>query len=235
VGSRLSGLGNKSADTGFKYLEAQCPGQEWETMNSSVIDSPTPGRRAMTLTLVSSSPQRAQLLRDEGYEFEVVSPALDEPSEKSPRLTPAQHAQALAYYKAASVAEKYPNSLLLGADTIVVANGKIFGKPADADDARRILSILTTTPHEVITGVALLAPADVHRVIADEVTRITMRPMEAAQLDAYLASGVWRGKAGGYGLQAGGDEFVESIDGSYSNVIGLPMELLGRLLDQFDV
>jgi septum formation protein len=96
-----------------------------------------------------------------------------------------------------------------------------------------MVSILTRRPHQVITGIALLAPALDRRIIADDVTTVYMRPIPEAELEAYLDSNAWQGKAGAYGLQAGADAFVERIEGSFSNVIGLPMELLSRLLKQF--
>jgi septum formation protein len=185
------------------------------------------------LVLVSHSPQRVELLRQAGYRFDVVTPAFEEPRHKPPHLTPAQHVQAMAFFKAASVAEHYPDQLLLGADTVVSVGADLFGKPVDRADARRILSILTRRPHQVITGIALLAPALDRRVIADDVTTVTLKPMSDAALEAYLDTNAWQGKAGAYGLQAGADAFVERIEGSYSNVIGLPMELLGRMLKQF--
>lgn len=192
------------------------------------------GRLVGSLTLVSSSPQRSMLLREGGYDFQVVPPRLHEPDEKSPALTPAQHAQALAYFKARSVADQYPDRLLLGADTVVAVGNDLYGKPADRDDAAAILRVLTSTPHHVITGIALLHPASDRRLIADAVTRVIMRPMSDVALGKYLDSGAWQGKAGAYGLQAGGDAFVESLEGSYSNVIGLPMELLARLLTRIE-
>jgi len=193
-------------------------------------DSARPGELLNSLTLVSNSPQRAKLLREAGYRFQVVPPRLNEPQDISANRSAAQHAQALAYYKARSVADELPDRLLLGADTIVAVGDEILGKPAGRDDARRMLRRLTTTPHCVITGIALLAPALDRRLIADEVTHVTMTLVTDRQLESYLDSGAWQNKAGGYGLQAGGDAFVDHIDGSYSNVIGLPMELLARLI-----
>ncbi|MCG3179157.1 MAG: Septum formation protein Maf [Phycisphaerae bacterium] len=204
-------------------------------MNSTTIDNAAAGPREglASLTLVSNSPQRAMLLRQAGYRFEVVPPALHEPEARSPKLTPAEHAQALAYFKARSVADRYPDRLLLGADTIVAVGDEVLGKPAGRDDARRMLRLITSAPHRVITGVALLAPMQGHRVIADAVTEVFMRPLADGEMEAYLDSGAWQDKAGAYGLQAGADAFVQRIDGSTSNVIGLPMELLERLLGQF--
>ena len=185
------------------------------------------------LVLVSHSPQRVELLRKAGYRFDIVEPAFEEPRHKPPHLTPAQHAQAMAFFKAASVAEQHPDQLLLGADTVISAGADLFGKPVDRADARRMVSILTRRPHQVITGLALLAPALDRRIIADDVTTVYMKPMADAELETYLDSNAWQGKAGAYGLQAGADAFVERIEGSFSNVIGLPMELLSRLLKQF--
>ena len=185
------------------------------------------------LVLVSHSPQRVELLRKAGYRFDIVEPAFEEPRHKPPHLTPAQHVQAMAFFKAASVAEQHPDQLLLGADTVISAGADLFGKPVDRADARRMVSILTRRPHQVITGLALLAPALDRRIIADDVTTVYMKPMADAELETYLDSNAWQGKAGAYGLQAGADAFVERIEGSFSNVIGLPMELLSRLLKQF--
>ncbi len=186
-----------------------------------------------SLTLVSTSPQREQLLREAGYRFAIAPPRLHEPQAQREHSTPAQLAEALAFFKVSSVADELPDRLLLGADTVVATGTAIFGKPADRDDARRMLRTLTSTPHQVITGVALLAPAIHHRLIAHAVTELVMQPMSPAQLEAYLDTGVWQGKAGGYGLQTGGDPLVTRIDGSFSNVIGLPLELLARMLEQF--
>ncbi|MBN1344287.1 MAG: septum formation protein Maf [Phycisphaerae bacterium] len=184
------------------------------------------------LILASGSPRRAQLMADNGYLFEIIKPALDEPDESGPEVPPAQHAEALSYYKARCVANTYqgPDAIILGADTVVAHDGHIYGKPADADDARAILSTLAGTTHEVITGVTVLRPAADIRFITHEVTHVTMRPMPSDVLERYIASRAWEGKAGAYGIQDHGDAYVERINGSFTNVVGLPMSTVARLL-----
>ena len=165
--------------------------------------------------------------------FEVRVPPYEEPAAPCPAVSPAQQAEALSYFKARSVAATLEQGLVLGADTVVAYRGRVFGKPADAADARRILQTLAGTTHEVITGIALVDAATGRRRIGHDVTRVTMKAMTPAELQAYLASGRWQGKAGAYGIQDHDDAFIERIAGSFSNVVGLPMELLARMLDEF--
>ena len=105
------------------------------------------------------------------------------------------------------------------------------GKPANVAEAGSMLSSLSGTRHVVITGVAILAPGGV-RIIAAETTYVTMRKMTEAEIEGYIASGEWDGKAGAYAIQETADRFVEKLEGSFSNVVGLPMELVGRMLDE---
>ena len=186
----------------------------------------------MGLVLASTSPRRAVLLRSNGYQFRVVRPIHVEP-ERDPRsATPRQYAQALAYYKARSAVSSGAEGLVLAADTIVHHEGKLFGKPEDVNDARAILSRLAGTTHEVITGMALFETATDKRLIRHAVTRVKMRPMPDDVLERYLASRAWQGKAGAYGIQDKGDAFVECLEGSFSNVVGLPLELLAEMLEE---
>lgn len=184
----------------------------------------------LRLILASSSPRRRQLLAEAGYQFQVVPPAIPEPAEGFEDLSPCQQAEALAYFKAREVGPM-PDALVLGADTIVAAGNRVLGKPADAADARAMLTSLSGTRHAVITGLALLTP-DAHRLIASDTTWIVMRTITAAEIDAYLASGEWEGKAGAYAIQETADRFVQAVEGSFSNVVGLPLELLARMLEQ---
>jgi septum formation protein len=186
------------------------------------------------LILASASPRRAQLLADNGYQFDIVRPPLHEPEEGNPRIPPEQYAEALSYYKARSVANATdcPDAAILAADTVVAYQDHLFGKPRDAADARYILSTLAGTTHEVITGVTVLQPASGKRLIAHETTRVTMRPMSLEVLDRYIASGEWEGKAGAYGIQDHGDAYIERIEGSFTNVVGLPMSLVARMLEE---
>lgn len=123
------------------------------------------------------------------------------------------------------------SGLILAADTVACRDGRIFGKPRDREDARVILKSLCGTTHEVLTGVTLLHPSTGRRDIRLARTVIHMRAMTEADLAAYLDTGEWRGKAGAYGIQNHGDAFVESIEGSFTNVVGLPMEMLAEMID----
>jgi septum formation protein len=120
--------------------------------------------------------------------------------------------------------------LILAGDTIVSLSGRVFGKPLDREDARSILFALAGTTHHVITGVTLLDASSGDRLVRCDTTAVTMRPISDGELEAYLDTGVWQGKAGAYGIQDRGDPFVERIDGSFTNVVGLPMELVTRML-----
>jgi len=186
------------------------------------------------LVLASGSPRRRQLLRDAGMAFEVVVPPLAEPSFSAGNgVSPIAWAEAMAYFKARSVAEQRPAALIIGADTIVVHGKTLLGKPADRDDARRILTTMFGGANQVITGLALLEPDRTHRIITHEVTTIDMRPMDAREVEDYLETDAWRDKAGAYALQEGGDKFVKSMQGSTSNVVGLPLEKLESLLTAY--
>jgi septum formation protein len=185
--------------------------------------------------LASDSPRRRQLLREAGYDFRIVSPPWPEPSADDVGHAAAQFAQASSYFKARSVASLVRSSVILAADTVVTRGGRIFGKPTDRDHARDILLSLAGTTHEVITGVTVLEPRSGRRVIAMDRTEVTMRPMSPRELEEYLDSGEWRDKAGAYGIQDIGDRFIERIQGSFSNVVGLPMELVAELLGRFHI
>lgn len=182
------------------------------------------------LILASSSRRRRSLLREAGIAFETVVPPIHEPDEVDGRLPPVQQAEALAYFKARTVQRMRDRAFVLGADTIVLsAQGHILGKPADAGEARSMLEALSNTTHDVITGVAILGP-DHERIIASEVTHVTMRPVSPGEIDEYIDSGEWKGKAGAYAIQETADRFIADLDGSFSNVVGLPIELVTKML-----
>jgi septum formation protein len=189
----------------------------------------------MRLILASGSPRRAALLREHGYAFDVLVPLLDEPAEAAEALPPAQCAEALSYYKARSVAERVDEGIILGGDTVVAVGDSLYGKPTDRAHARRILQDLAGTTHHVITGVTLLDASTGARVIEHATTAVTMRQLSPGELEGYLDTGAWEGKAGAYGIQDRGDAFVTRVEGSFTNVVGLPMELVGRLLRQWDL
>ena len=186
----------------------------------------------LKLVLASSSPRRRQLLAEAGYDFEVVDPPIEELTDFGAALRPTGRAEALAYFKARSVAELMPHAYVIGADTVVAAAGapgELLGKPADSIEAERMLRRLSGTRHQVITGVALLGPGG-YRQISSDVTHVTMRAMTKEEIEAYVASGEWIDKAGAYAIQESADRFVEKVEGSFSNVIGMPMEMVGRML-----
>ena len=183
------------------------------------------------LVLASSSPRRRELLAGAGVEFEVVPPPIDEPTGDCRRVGPVQQAEALAFFKAAAVHELHRDAWVLAADTIVALDGVILGKPDDEAGARGMLRTLSGTRHAVITGVALLSPGGTRRLAAAQ-TYVTMQAMSDAEIDEYIAGGEWVGKAGSYAIQESADRFVESVEGSFTNVVGLPMELVTRLLDK---
>ncbi len=190
---------------------------------------------AYPIILASGSPRRRELMLGAGYAFEVVRPEIEEPGAPAEGggAAAGYWAESLAYIKAAAVALRYPEALVIGADTIVRHGETLVGKPRDLADARRILTNLFGGRNEVITGVALICAAARWRVVTHVVTELVMRPMDEAELEDYLASGAWRDKAGAYALQEGGDRFVQSISGSESNIVGLPMERLGELIGEF--
>jgi len=183
------------------------------------------------LILASSSPQRRRLLAEAGYRFRVIVPDLPEPDAVFHKLPPRQQAEALAYFKAREVFDKHPDAIVLGADTLVVLGKRILGKPADRLQAETMLRSISGALQCVITGIALLHPSG-RRLIASEVTWIIMRPMSEEEIQQYLASGEWIGKAGAYAIQETADRFVERIEGSFTNVVGLPTELLRRMIRQ---
>ena len=191
------------------------------------------------LVLASASPRRRALLAEMGYAFDVVAPDVDEGVPDG--LPPERQAQLLAERKAESVAarlaEAPPGStdfdaraIVLGADTLGAGEGRGLGLAADAAAARRYLRLLTTHRHAVITAVCVLDAQTGEKRVAHAATWVQMRPMSEAELEAYIAGAGWRDKAGAYALQEGGDRFVERIDGSFSNVVGLPVELVAELL-----
>lgn len=169
-------------------------------------------------------------MRQAGYEFTVVVPDLDESTFPTEGIEATEYARKLALAKADSVAPAYPDHLVLGADTVVDCDGRIIGKPADAQDAERITRKLFSAPHKVITGLAIIRVSDNIRIVESDSTTVYPKQLTAEQIARHIKGGSWQGKAGAYGIQETGDEFVEKIEGSLTNVMGLPMELLKSLL-----
>jgi septum formation protein len=170
------------------------------------------------LLLASTSPQRRAILTQLGIPFEVVAPGYVEESGGDP----VEHAAG----KARSVATG--DGVVLGVDTLVVCDGEPIGKPRDAEDARRMLRLLSGRTHEVVSGLCLKAPGweELHA----ETTRVTFRPLTARDCERYVETGEWEGRAGAYAIQGRGAALVERVEGDYLNVVGLPAALLVRLL-----
>lgn len=183
------------------------------------------------IILASASPRRRDLLTQAGYRFEVVPSDVDESAFEGSAAGPREHTETLALAKARSVARRYPDALVIGADTIADYDGRIIGKAADAREAEAITRKLFSKPHKVITGLALVRLRDNTQIVRSDVTTVYPRKMTEGQIARHIAGGSWEGKAGAYAIQETGDEFVDHIDGSLTNVMGLPMELLGSLLD----
>ncbi len=184
------------------------------------------------LILASASPRRATLLSEYGYDFIIDPPAIDEPTSIPGIDNPDMLAREISRLKAHDVAPRHKSTMILAADTIACQGTNIFGKPSDRNDAQRILSSIMGTTHHVITGITLLDTSTMKEMMEHEVTSITMRSLRDEELEAYLDSGDWKGKAGAYGIQDYGDAFVTNIQGSFSNVVGLPMEKLAIMLSQ---
>ncbi|MGH9416548.1 MAG: Maf family protein [Terriglobales bacterium] len=181
------------------------------------------------LVLASASPRRSELLLAAGFQFRVAPANVDE--RVLPDEPPAEYVLRLACAKAAAVAPAAGrDTVVLGADTIVVLAGEIIGKPCDDADAARILGRLSGRCHEVLTGVALRRGPDVRTAL--DRTLVWFDPLEPADIAAMVASGEPRDKAGAYAIQGLAGRFIPRIEGSYSNVIGLPLAVVSQLWRQ---
>src|SRR3954471_23930222 len=185
---------------------------------------------APPLLLASTSPQRRAILEQLGIPFEVIAPRYEEedPPDADPRDLVLAHARA----KAASVVGEAGGRPVLGVDTTVWEGGRLYGKPANAGDAAEMLDALGGRSHTVVSGLCLVTPG--WEAVGVEETEVAFRPLTAGDLAAYVATGEWEGRAGGYAIQGRGAVLVERIAGDYLNVVGLPAALLIRLLaDRF--
>lgn len=181
------------------------------------------------LILASASPRRRELLAALGVPFRVVPAGVDEVP--APGERPRRFALRAAREKGEEVAARRPGDWVISADTIVVVDGRILGKPADRREARAMLGSLSGRWHLVHTAVCLLCKASGYRDEACETTRVRFRPLSPAEIEGYLRTGEPGDKAGAYAAQGAGNLLIERLDGSYTNVVGLPMtRLLGMLL-----
>lgn len=182
----------------------------------------------MRFILASASPRRAELLAAAGFEFDVEPAHVDETVRAGEK--PTAYAQRIARDKALAVAARHPSRVVLAADTIVVVDREIFGKPADRADAARMLRALSNRDHAVLTAVAVARDGHLHEHV--ESTRVTFAVLTPAEVDWYVASGEADDKAGAYAIQGLGARFIPRIEGSYSNVVGLPVAAVHRMLEK---
>lgn len=181
------------------------------------------------LILASSSPRRRQLLTEAGYPFRVDPPHESAECGICSRETPPEMVARLAFQKGADVAHRTAQGIVVACDTVAECCGLILGKPKNRDHAREMLQLLSGKEHRVYSGLCVWPrPGSEHHVQVD-VTRLVMDPLSPAMLDDYLATDAWEGKAGAFGYQDGLD-WVHISEGSESNVVGLPLELLARML-----
>jgi septum formation protein len=183
--------------------------------------------------LASASPRRQELLRNAGISFRVQAADIDE----TPRLgeVPREYAERLAREKALAVFQQRPHDRVLGADTIVVVEQAILGKPMDGEDAARMLRLLSGRKHWVITGVCLVEPAGTDSQaakirIASATTLVTMNELSEPEICEYVATGEPMDKAGAYAIQGMASRWIPHIEGDYSNVVGLPLALVYGML-----
>ncbi len=185
----------------------------------------------MRLVLASQSPRRRDLLKDAGYCFEVIPADDSAEDQRRDGETPVEYVRRLARQKAENVAGKIAAGLIIGCDTIVLSREEILGKPVDREDARRMLEQLRGTRHFVITGICLWTRPDDIVDLRDDSTTLFLRNISDEEIERYLDTNLWVGKAGGFGYQDRND-WLRIESGSESNVVGLPMELLAEMLDR---
>jgi len=180
------------------------------------------------LILASASPRRAEILRSVGWPFEALPTYIDESREEGERAD--AYVERIALAKAEAAAAHRPGSLVLGADTVVVIDDQILGKPCDEGDANRMLRVLSGRWHQVLTGVALVNDANGQSRVAHEVTDVRFAEMSDEEINWYVSTSEPMDKAGAYAIQGHGALFIKEIRGEYFNVVGLPVRLLYRLI-----
>jgi septum formation protein len=190
-----------------------------------------------TLILASSSPRRQELIQSLGLPYIIRVSDADETVDE--KITPAELVELLSLRKAATVRDILQDTekqgIIVGSDTVVVYQGQVLGKPTDEEHSFRMLKALQGNIHEVYSGVACLDAATGRHLVSHRVTHVSMKPMSDDQIRRYIATGEPKDKAGSYGIQGLGATIIESIEGDYFNVVGLPLSLLSDLLLSFDI
>ena len=182
------------------------------------------------LILASASPRRAEILRTVGWPFERLAVDIDESRRTGEEA--AAYVERVARAKADAAALRAPGSTILGADTVVVIENEILGKPLDDEDARRMLRLLRDRWHQVLTGVALVNRETGSSKVAHEVTEVRFAAMSEDEISWYIATGEPKDKAGAYAIQGQGARFIREIRGDYLNVVGLPVRLVYELMNE---
>jgi nucleoside triphosphate pyrophosphatase len=179
------------------------------------------------IILASKSPRRAEILRAVGWEFETQAANIDETRNESEDAV--SYVKRLAREKAATIAQRAPEIVVLGADTVVLIGGEILGQPRDDDDARRMLTLLSGEWHEVLTGVTLVR-GESESLIDHESTRVRFCELSPEEIAWYVSTGEPRDKAGAYAIQGRGAILIEGIEGDYFNIVGLPVRLVYEMM-----
>jgi len=185
----------------------------------------------MQIILASRSPRRAGLLKKIISDFEIIPSSVNE--EKIKEKDPIKFALQAAELKAKDVGTRHPQAIVIGADTIVVLEGKIFGKPKDPEDAKKILKMLSGKTHQVISGIAVYKKDESKLISAYESTDVAFKVLSDKEIEDYIKKETVHDKAGSYAIQDIGDRFIKGIKGDYDNVVGLPVNLVKKLLKSF--
>lgn len=181
------------------------------------------------LILASASPRRRELLSKMGYDFICDVPNVDE----NVGGLAEEAVKTLALRKARAVAARHENGIVIASDTLVSLDGVGLGKPADEEDARRMLRALSGMEHEVFTGVCLIDAATGREEVRAARTGVTFRTLSDEEISEYIATGEPMDKAGAYGIQGGAGKFVTALDGTFENVMGFPVDVVGNMLEDF--
>jgi septum formation protein len=190
------------------------------------------GMKLPSVILASASPRRSELLRQLGVDFEVIPSRA--PESESEHLSPGELCSLNAYRKARLISKHHPDALVIGMDTVVALESKVLGKPRDMDEAFQMMRWLQGQTHRVLTGVCMIHLRTHKQKIFVEQTVVTFRPLNEDQIRNYYQHVNPLDKAGAYAIQENGDQIVANVQGSYTNVVGLPIERLQAELNEFE-
>ena len=184
----------------------------------------------MNFILASASPRRRALLTQAGYKFDIVVSNIDEAQISADGLTAIEYSCKLALAKAEEVAQRFPDKLVVGADTVADFNGEIIGKAESAQHAEEITRKLFSQPHRIVSAIAMIKKNANLQTVEYDITTVYPIKMSEQEIAEHIASETWKDKAGAYAIQEGHDKFIEKLEGSETNVVGLCMELFDRMI-----